>query len=125
MSPHHIDGNHSTCSTEHRTRPWRTGGPATAKEATSVSSAQELDRYAIRVKGHLADRWAAWFDGMTLTRRPDGTTVLDGPVADQSALHGLLRKVSDLGLPLVSVTPIPGIRTSTAADLPYPVDDDQ
>ena len=51
------------------------------------------------MKGHLADRWAAWFDGMTLTRQADGTTVLDGPVADQSALHGLLRKVSDLGLP--------------------------
>ena len=89
-----------------------------------MSSAQEPDRYAIRVKGHLADRWAAWFDGMTLTRRPDGTTVLDGPVADQSALHGLLRKVSDLGLPLVSLTPIPGIRMSLAADLPRPVDDD-
>ena len=124
MTPHHIDGHLSTCSTEHRTRPRRTGGPATAKEATSVSSAQEPDRYEIRVKGHLADRWAAWFDGMTLTRQADGTTVLDGPVADQSALHGLLRKVSDLGLPLVSVTPTPGIRTSPAADLPHPVDDD-
>jgi len=89
-----------------------------------VRSAQEPDRYEIRVKGHLADRWAAWFDGMTLTRRADGTTVLDGPVADQSALHGLLRKVSDLGLPLVSLTPIPGIRMSLAADLPRPVDDD-
>jgi len=61
---------------------------------------------------------------MTLTRRADGTTVLDGPVADQSALHGLLRQVSDLGVPLVSVTPIPGIRMSLAADLPRPVDDD-
>ena len=70
-----------------------------------MSPAQEPDRYEIRVKGHLADRWAAWFDGMTLTRQADGTTVLRGPVADQSALHGLLRKVSDLGLPLVSVTP--------------------
>ena len=89
-----------------------------------MRSAQEPDRYEIRVKGHLADRWAAWFDGMTLTRRADGTTVLDGPVADQSALHGLLRKVSDLGLPLVSLTPIPGIRMSLAADLPRPVDDD-
>ena len=89
-----------------------------------MSSAQEPDRYAIRVKGHLADRWAAWFDGMTLTRQADGTTVLDGQVADQSALHGLLRKVSDLGLPLVSVTPTPGIRTSTAADLPHPFGDD-
>ena len=89
-----------------------------------MRSAQEPDRYEIRVKGHLADRWAAWFDGMTLTRRADGTTVLDGPVADQSALHGLLRQVSDLGVPLVSVTPIPGIRMSLAADLPRPVDDD-
>jgi len=89
-----------------------------------VSSAQEPDRYEIRVKGHLADRWAAWFDDMTLTRQADGTTVLDGPVADQSALHGLLRKVSDLGLPLVSVTATADIRTSTAPELPHPVDDD-
>ena len=89
-----------------------------------MSSPQEPDRYAIRVKGHLADRWATWFDGMTLTRQADGTTVLDGRVADQSTLHGLLRKVSDLGLPLVSVTPTPGIRTATAADLPHPIDDD-
>ena len=89
-----------------------------------MRSAQEPDRYEIRVKGHLADRWAAWFDGMTLTRRADGTTVLDGPVVDQSALHGLLRKVSDLGVPLISVTPTPGIRPSLAADRPRPVDDD-
>jgi hypothetical protein len=102
---HHIEGQPSTCSTEHRTRLWRIRGRATTKEATTVSSAQEPDRYEIRVKGHLADRWAAWFEGMTLTRQADGTTVLDGPVADQSALHGLLRKISDLGLPLVSVTP--------------------
>ena len=89
-----------------------------------MSSAREPDRYEIRVKGHLPDRWAAWFDGMTLTRQTDGTTVLHGPVVDQSALHGLLRKVSDLGLPLVSVTTTPGIRTSTAPDLPQPVGDD-
>jgi hypothetical protein len=85
-----------------------------------VGSAQEPDRYEIRVKGHLADRW----EGMTLTRRADGTTVIDGPVIDQSALHGLLRKVSDLGLPLVSLTPTPDVRTSLAAELPRPVDDD-
>ena len=89
-----------------------------------MSLAEEPDRYEIRVKGHLADRWAAWFEGMTLTRQADGTTVLDGPVADQSALHGLLRKVSDLGLPLVSVTPTLDIRTSPAAGLPHPVEDD-
>ena len=89
-----------------------------------MGSAQEPDRYEIRVKGHLADRWAAWFEGMTLTRRADGTTVIDGPVIDQSALNGLLRKVSDLGLPLVSLTPTPDVRTSLAAELPRPVDDD-
>jgi hypothetical protein len=109
MTTHHIDGHRSTCSTEHRTRLQRQLLSATAKEATSMSSAQEPDRYEIRVKGHLSDRWDTWFDGMTLTRQTDGTTVLYGPVADQSALHGLLRKVSDLGLPLLSVTPTPRI----------------
>ena len=61
-------------------------------------------RYEIRVRGHLAARWAAWFDGFTLTPENDGTTVLDG-VIDQAALHGVLRRLADLGLPLVSVTP--------------------
>jgi hypothetical protein len=65
-------------------------------------------RYEIRVGGHLAARWAAWFDGMTISPQDDGTTVVRGPVADQSALHGLLRKLNDLGLPLVSVTPVAG-----------------
>ncbi len=60
-------------------------------------------RYEIRVKGHLHPRWAAWFDGLTFTNERDGTTVIQGPVADQAALHGLLRKVRDLGLPLLSV----------------------
>ena len=110
MTARHIEGHRSTCSTEHRTRFRRIGGPAPAKGGDSVSPDQEPDRYEIRVKGHLADRWAAWFDGMTLTRQADGTTVLGGPVADQSTLHGLLRKVSDLGLPLLSVTtPTPRI----------------
>ena len=61
-------------------------------------------RYVIRVRGHLAPRWAPWFDGMALVPQDDGTTVIDGPVADQSALHGLLRTIGDLGVPLVSVT---------------------
>lgn len=60
--------------------------------------------YEIRVRGHLPPRWAGWFEGMTLTPHDDGTTVIHGPVADQSALHGLLRRIGDLGLPLVSVT---------------------
>ena len=61
-------------------------------------------RYEIRIKGHLAARWATWFAPMTLTTTSDGTTVLDGPVVDQAALHGLLHKVRDIGLPLLSVT---------------------
>jgi hypothetical protein len=62
--------------------------------------------YEIRLKGHLDSRWAAWFDGLSLTNSSDGTTIICGPVADQAALHGLLQKVRDLGLPLVSVTPV-------------------
>ncbi|MFL6160624.1 MAG: hypothetical protein ACJ74U_00215 [Jatrophihabitantaceae bacterium] len=61
-------------------------------------------RYEIRVRGHLASRWEAWFDGMTLIRHDDGTTVIHGTVTDQSALHGLLRKLNDIGVPLVSLT---------------------
>ena len=61
-------------------------------------------RYEIRLRGRLDARWAAWFDGLSLTNESDGTTVIYGPVADQAALHGLLQKVRDLGLPLVSVT---------------------
>jgi len=64
-------------------------------------------RYEIRLRGHLDSRWAAWFDGLSLTTEKDGTTIICGPVADQSALHGLLQKVRDLGLPLVSVTQVP------------------
>jgi hypothetical protein len=64
----------------------------------------DATEYEIRVKGRLASRWAEWFDGMTLSPDEDGTTVISGVVADQSALHGLLRKLGDLGLPLVSVT---------------------
>jgi hypothetical protein len=59
--------------------------------------------YEIRVKGHLNARWADWFDGLTLRQESDGTTVLSGSVVDQAALHGLLGKVRDLGLPLIAV----------------------
>ena len=63
----------------------------------------EPGRYELRLKGHLAGRWAAWFDGLSLSRESDGTTVIQGPIADQAALHGLLQKVRDTGLPLVSL----------------------
>ena len=64
----------------------------------------EDGRYEIRLRVHLETRWAAWFEGMTLSHERDGSTVLSGPVVDQAALHGLLQKVRDIGLPLVSVT---------------------
>ena len=63
-----------------------------------------LVQYEIRVGGHLSSRWEAWFDGLTLARVDDGTTVLRGPIVDQSALHGVLQKLRDLGIPLLSVT---------------------
>ena len=62
--------------------------------------------YQIRIKGHLGPQWKDWFDGMTMTLDENGETVLTGPVADQPALHGLLKKVRDLGLPLLSVNRI-------------------
>jgi hypothetical protein len=61
-------------------------------------------RYEIRVNGQLAARWATRFDGMTLTSQDDGTTVIEGPVVDQAALHGVLRTLRDIGVPLISVT---------------------
>ena len=60
-------------------------------------------RCEIRLQGHLDERWADWFEGLTITREANGETRLTGPVVDQTALHGLLRKVRDLGLPLISV----------------------
>jgi hypothetical protein len=76
--------------------------------STSAGHPPDAGRYEIRLKGHLGPRWAARFDGMTLTTQADGTTLLEGPVADQAALHGLLRTLRDLGIPLLSVTRNPG-----------------
>jgi hypothetical protein len=66
--------------------------------------ADKLDQpmvYQIRIEGHLGPRWTAWFGGMTITLEDNGDTLLTGPVEDQAALHGLLRKVRDLGMPLI------------------------
>ena len=65
---------------------------------------QEL--FEIRVRGHLGPHWSAWFDDLTVTAEVNGETTLSGPIRDQSALHGLLAKVRDLGLPLISVSRI-------------------
>ena len=63
-----------------------------------------LERYEIRVAGRLAERWGSWFDGFTLVAEDDGTTVIRGAVIDQAALHGLLQKLRDLGITLLSLT---------------------
>ncbi|MEZ4711243.1 MAG: hypothetical protein R3A44_28855 [Caldilineaceae bacterium] len=60
-------------------------------------------QYQIRLQGHLDPQWQTWFDGLTITLEADGHTLLAGPVVDQAALYGLLRKVRDLNMPLVSV----------------------
>ncbi len=73
---------------------------------TSTRQQSQPGRYEIRTQGHLDARWAAWFDGLTLTRETDGTTVIHGPVLDQAALYSVLLKLRDLGLPLVSVTQV-------------------
>lgn len=59
--------------------------------------------FEIRLKGHLETNWANWFEGMTITLTEEGDTLLTGPLADQAALHGLLKKVRDLGIPLLSI----------------------
>jgi hypothetical protein len=63
--------------------------------------------YEIRTQGRVGDRWSEWFEGMALVHEDDGTTLILCPDLDQAALHGLLAKVRDLGLPLISVTPTP------------------
>jgi hypothetical protein len=69
----------------------------------SESDPGQLLVYQIRIKGHLGCEWADWFEGLTLTALDNGETLLTGPVVDQAALYGLLRKVRDLGIPLLSV----------------------
>jgi len=81
---------------------------------SSSEETYQPTRYEIRIKGHLGDEWADWFGGLTITLEDNGNTLLTGPVIDQAALYGLLKKVRDLGMPLVSVIPL----ASEQADTP-------
>jgi hypothetical protein len=84
--------------------------------------------YQIRLKGHLDAQWTDWFDGLSITLEDNGDTLLTGPVVDQAALHGLLKRVRDLGMSLVSVSPVEpgpsttlplrGLRGTGQADVP-------
>src|SRR5215208_6804776 len=77
-----------------------------SERRTPTRDRPEGGRYEIRLTGHLDSRWAAWFDGLTVGQESDGITVLSGPVADQASLHGVIQRVRDLGLPLISVTQV-------------------
>jgi len=89
--------------------------------ATSSRDHESDGRYEIRFEGHLHARWSDWFDGLEVTDDSNGTTIVEGAVADQAALHGLLRKLHDLGLPLLSVNRlrpnVPG-EPPSASDVP-------
>ena len=82
-------------------------------ERNSAPDLSEPLAYQIRLKGHLDSEWTDWFEGLTITLAANGDTLLSGLVVDQAALHGLLKKVRDLGLPLISVSPVePGPPTT-------------
>ena len=80
----------------------------------------KADRVEIRVRGHLDPRWSDWLDGLTLTHENDGTTLIEGPVVDQAALFGIIDRLRDLALPLISVlhpdTPVPSTPTHRTTD---------
>ena len=69
----------------------------------STEDHDKPELYEIRLKGHLDERWANWFEGLTFTHESDGTTILDGPLTDQAALHGVLNWIRDLGLAIIEI----------------------
>ena len=96
MCAHQVGSYGPTVTTDHRSTDPTGGG--------SAGDHDGIPRYEIRVTGYLGSRWSAWFDGLRLVNEDDGTTVIRGPVVDQAALHGLLQKLRDVGLPLVALT---------------------
>jgi hypothetical protein len=95
---HHIGCDGAEVTTDHAN---------SSPERASAAGHDEPKSYEIRVKGHLADRWTTWFDGLTIRPEPDGSTVITGPIADQAALHGVLHRLRDVGIPLISLTEVP------------------
>jgi hypothetical protein len=116
MTAHQVDPYVPGVTTENRTPAPATGRPAT--------DGDPVPQYEIRVAGRLAPRWSAWFDGLTIATDDDGTTVIRGPVVDQAALHGLIQKLRDVGMPLISLTRFPSTTPAeptaqpTRGDLP-------
>jgi hypothetical protein len=85
-------------------------------ELNPATDSNEPQAYQIRLKGQLGSEWTEWFGGLSIMLEDNGDTLLTGSVADQAALHGLLKRVRDLGLPLISVNPIePGGADDSAA----------
>lgn len=93
----------------------RSSNPSTGEPGPGGRPARP-PTYQIRIRGHLPDAWADWFEGMTITLEDGGDTLLCGPVADQAALFGLLRKVRDLGMPLISVAQLPQRHNEASTD---------
>ncbi len=83
-----------------------------SRSEPKIDPEQPVD-YEIRIEGHLSEQWTDWFDGLTVSLEETGVTCLTGPVADQAALYGLLKKVRDLGMPLVSVNCLGSIQAET------------
>jgi hypothetical protein len=111
MTPHHVV-LYPGCKKETEAMP-------TAYASTAAHSAPAV--YAIRLQGHLDGRWAGWFGGLTIALEEDGGTLLTGPVVDQAALYGLLKKVRDLGMPLLSVNRVePGLVPEAEPSGPTP-----
>lgn len=93
-----------------------------SNEFTLPTDSGQLPVYQIRIKGHLGPQWADWFDGLTVTLEDTGETLLTGPVVDQAALHGVLKKVRDLGMPLLSVVCVAPAQAvaSNVSDVQHP-----
>lgn len=99
MCDHQVCSYGSSVTTDDHTLDTTSGVP--------TADHRGISQYEIRVKGLLGSRWTAWFDGLSVTNEGDGTTVIRGHVVDQAALHGLLQKLRDIGIPLVSLTELP------------------